>query len=176
MMNNATHPGGFTLVETLVAISILLISIIGPMYSVFQAVQSTYIARDQLIATALAQEGIEYVQHHRDSNYLYNLQNPSNIVEWLSDLAPCRAGKTCMVDVTVPDTTPPVTCGSTCTPLSLSPTTNIYAYSGPASRFTRSVKITDLNANEAIVTSTVTWVNSHVPFTVTVTEHLYNWL
>lgn len=172
---NDPRKKGFTLVETLVAISILMISIIGPMYSVFQAVQTTYIARDQLIATALAQEGVEYVRHHRDNNYLFNLANPSSTVGWLNGLAPCQNASTCMVDITAGESTPPVSCSGTCSPLMLSGT-SIYAYAGTPTRFTRTVNIRDVNPNESVVTSTVTWTNSRIPFSITVTEDLYNWL
>ncbi|MDB5265561.1 MAG: seg [Parcubacteria group bacterium] len=168
---------GFTLVETLVAISILMVSIVGPMYSVFQAVQTTYIARDQLIATALAQEGIEYVRHHRDNNSLYNLKNPGSPVSWMNGLSACT-GQNCMVDVIASDSVPPVTCSGTCSPLDNATVAPFYYnyISGTPSRFTRTVRINTVSANEVVVTSTVSWINSKIPFSVTVTEHLYNWL
>lgn len=165
---------GFTLVETLVAISILMVSIVGPMYSVFQAVQTTYIARDQLIATSLAQEGVEYIRNTRDSNYLYNLGHPSGMVNWMNGLAPCTGGNTCMVDAT--NTQAPTTCAASCLPLVVS-ATNLYAYgSGTTTRFTRSVNINTVSANEVVVLVTVSWINARVPYSVVVTEHLYNWL
>ena len=54
------HP--FTLVETLIAISIVTIAISGPMLSASRALIAANIARDQLTASYLAQEGIEYVR------------------------------------------------------------------------------------------------------------------
>lgn len=166
---------GFTLVETLVAISILMISIAGPYYSVYRAVQTTYIARDKLIATALSQEGIEYVRNKRDSNYLYNLANPGSQVDWLNGLSVCKgAGVKCTVDVTGGA---PAACSGVCTPLNINTTTNWYTQgAGTATRYTRSVNITDVDANETIVTVTVSWVNSHITNSIVVTEHLYNWL
>lgn len=165
---------GFTLVETLVAISILMVSIVGPMYSVFQAVQTTYVARDQLIATSLAQEGIEFVRHQRDSNYLAKLAGGSTT--WMGGLSECQvAGQSCMVDVT--NIQPPTTCSGACTPLSLR-ADNVYAYSGTTTRFTRSVRINAVagHPDEVVVLSTVTWINARIPYSITVTEHLYNWL
>jgi prepilin-type N-terminal cleavage/methylation domain len=168
---------GFTLVETLVAISILMISIAGPYYSVYKAVQTTYIARDKLIATALAQEGIEYVRNVRDSNYLYNVANPGAQVDWLNGLTPCTgSGVTCRVDTTKGTITPPVTCNGACVPLNIS-SADVYTYDpGNPSRYTRSVNITAVDTKESIVTVTVTWVNSHMTNSIVVTEHLYNWL
>jgi prepilin-type N-terminal cleavage/methylation domain-containing protein len=60
---------GFTLVETMVAISLLAVALVGPYVAVQNAVQGSYVARDQLIASQLAQEGVEYVRGVRDNNY-----------------------------------------------------------------------------------------------------------
>lgn len=61
---------GFTLVETLVAISILLIVIIGPMTIAQKGIQNAYFAREQVTAVFLAQEAIEAVRKFRDSDGL----------------------------------------------------------------------------------------------------------
>ena len=57
---------GFSLVETLVAISILLIVIVGPMTISVTASRSTSFASEQVIAFFLAQEGAEIAQKARD--------------------------------------------------------------------------------------------------------------
>ncbi len=61
---------GFTLVETLVAITILLLAIGGPMFAVSQSLKSSYYARDQITAFYLAQDAIEYIRNLRDENAL----------------------------------------------------------------------------------------------------------
>lgn len=61
---------GFTMVETLVAISILLLVIIGPMTIAQKGIQNAYFARDQLTAVFLAQEAIEAVRELRDDQAL----------------------------------------------------------------------------------------------------------
>lgn len=63
---------GFTLIETLVAISIMTIAIVGPMTTASRALLAAYTARDQLSASYLAQEGTEYVRLMRDTMYLAN--------------------------------------------------------------------------------------------------------
>lgn len=170
-----TRTQGFTLVETLVAITILMVSIVGPFYSVYKAVQATYISRDQLIATTLGQEGVEYVRNIRDSNYIYNLAHPGNTVSWMNGLAPCQNANGCMVDAT--ENTAPTTCSGACNPLYVS-STNLYTQqvTGTVTRFTRTVKITTVSATEVTVNVTITWYNLRIPYTITITEHLYNWL
>ncbi len=64
--------GGFTLVETLVAIAIIMVAITGPYASAAQAVAAARIAREHTIATFLAQEGIEIVRAERDKVYLHD--------------------------------------------------------------------------------------------------------
>lgn len=71
-----SSPRGFTLVETLVAISILLVAVVGPISLIGDALQKLYYARDEMIAINLAQEGIEIVRYARDSNMLSNSSKP----------------------------------------------------------------------------------------------------
>ncbi len=61
---------GLTLVETLVAISILTISVIGPLGIIAQALHTSYYTRDQMTAYYLAQEAVEYVRNLRDNQGL----------------------------------------------------------------------------------------------------------
>jgi Tfp pilus assembly protein PilV len=171
-------PRAFTLVETLVAISILMIAITGPLYSIHKALMTTYVARDELVATGLAQEGVEYVRNIRDGNYIYNLQNPGTPQSWLYGLDNCRSGKTCVVDAT--GNTPITTCTGTCSALTLS-TGSVPVYSqapGQASRFTRSVTITDVpgSTTEVIVTVNVSWITNGTTYSTNVVEHLNSWL
>ena len=69
---------GFSLVETLVAISLLLIIIIGPMTISTTASRSTSFASEQVIAFFLAQEGAELAQRARDDLILENFENSAN--------------------------------------------------------------------------------------------------
>ncbi len=66
----ATSSPGMTLVETLVAVSILTVAIVAPMTLTMQSLSAAYYARDQVIASNLAQEAIESVRAVRDANIL----------------------------------------------------------------------------------------------------------
>jgi prepilin-type N-terminal cleavage/methylation domain-containing protein len=171
--------GGFTLVETLVAITVLVIAVVGPLYAVHKSVTASYTARDSLIATALAQESVEYIRKVRDSNYL------SGQSDWLNGL------DTCMLTGPGQDEGPnDYGCGpdifdgsltaclqNGCPRLRLD---NAYRYrqlaTGTDSRFARKVTIKEMpSGNEAEIIVRVSWVTLRVQYTVTVTERLYNW-
>jgi type II secretory pathway pseudopilin PulG len=60
----------FTLIETIVAISILTIGILGISFLISSQISSTHFSKNKLIAAYLAQEGIEIVRNIRDTNWL----------------------------------------------------------------------------------------------------------
>lgn len=68
---------GFTIIETLVAITILMIAIAGPMTIAQKGLNASKYARDQTTATYLAQDAIEFVKNRLDgsvfSTYIYGL-------------------------------------------------------------------------------------------------------
>lgn len=72
---------GFSLVETLVAITILLIVIVGPMSISSSAARSTSYSSEQVVAFFLAQEGAELAQKARDDLQLENFAG-SNSTPW----------------------------------------------------------------------------------------------
>ena len=60
----------FTLLETIVAIYVLLAGIVGTMTLAHENLKALSYFRDQLIAANLAQEGAELVRNRRDSNFI----------------------------------------------------------------------------------------------------------
>lgn len=70
MKTRLKHKTGFTLVETLVAISILILVIIGPMTTAQRGIQTARYANEQMTAVFLAQEAIEAVRELRDKEAL----------------------------------------------------------------------------------------------------------
>lgn len=71
---------GFTILETLVAISILIIAITAPLAIIAQALRSSYYARDQVTAYYLAQEAVEFLRNKRDNT---GLQGNLGSEDWL---------------------------------------------------------------------------------------------
>lgn len=85
---------GFTLIETLVAITILMISIAGPLTVAHKGLTSALYARDQMIASYLAQDAIEYIKNFRDNNILAGDAS----IPWNKGFSGCTKAAPCIVD------------------------------------------------------------------------------
>lgn len=83
---------GFTLVETLVAISILMLSVTGPLYFASESLKAATYARDQITAFYLAQDAFEQIRKIRDDN-IYG----SGESAWNKGLTGCEISK-CLVN------------------------------------------------------------------------------
>lgn len=111
MMKRRNHKKGFTLVEAIVAVAILLVGVTAASTASQTGLFSTSIVRDRVTATFLAQEAIEGVRNIKDSNILSLLYSDPNdsSVHWLNGITrvggsfggPCgpEGGLPCAYDV-----------------------------------------------------------------------------
>lgn len=185
-------PQGFTLIETMVAVTILAVAIVGPFVAIQSVLNASAASRDQLTATLLAQEGIEYVRSTRDANYLFLVKNPGSTRSWLEgfdgsngtancidpdpNVAPAR---NCTIDVISPPALCPASGSGTCAPLYITPSSFIYtqqATGNTLTRFTRSVTLSYLGTRDVVVKVTVSFQSGHRSYVVTLSEILSNWL
>ena len=195
---------GFTLVETLVAISILVIALTGPLAIIAQSLKSSYFSRDEITAAYLAQEPIEFIRNMRDQNTL----RASNSTTWLKGEIPGKSDLTMDANQNslfgLPDTPVKVKllwhngyylekCLISCL-VSYDPTAGTgqgasVMYGNDAnllgdSIYTREIYLTkspsdpsldSVPQRELIITVVVSWKNAAISHNVTVTEHLFNW-
>lgn len=90
---------GFTLIEVLTALTIVMVGILGAFGLVNQTIAASKTASMQLTAAYLGKEGIEIVKNIRDSNYLkshYSETGYGQESSWMSGLA--LAGNPISVD------------------------------------------------------------------------------
>lgn len=162
---------GFTLIETFVAITILVTAVAGPLTLAQKGLQSAILARDQLIASFLAQEGLEFIRERRDNN---SLASPRP-ADWLEGLSACIDPSTCTID---PSTDTIVACNGACLPLRLDTTYGFYNYnvSNAVTPFTRTVRIVrNANGREAKVYSTLSWRTSIFDRQIVLEDVLLKW-
>lgn len=177
MIHTTPRQSGFSLVEVLVSITILLLVIVGPLQIIARSINSTNFATEQVNAWFLAQEGIELAQKGRDDLVLQNFKlqiNPPGeanpISEFLSDYATCFTADGCGLNIGDGTTlAAPVTCGviSNCRLYLTSSTNNDrstyqHAVSGNTiTPYTRVITMERFPASGTVreikVTSRVTW-------------------
>jgi len=171
-ITNPKHLAGFTLVETLVAITVLLLVIIGPLTIAQKGIQNAYFANEQIAATMLAQEGIEAVRILRDEVALdaYDEDSGGNTGNWV----PSNCSVACVfnaVNGSFPECT-----GGVCGKLQIDEDTGKYVYDGDVeSQFTRSITIGAEEDGGVPVTVDVTWNASTFGGTVR-TVKLQTWV
>lgn len=195
---------GFTLIEALVAISILMIAIASPMLLAQKSLSSANLSKDQMIATFLAQDAIEAVKNTRDET----AKNP-NATDWLDKLEPCvcsNEGEKCIFDVQTTNLDSSVKfCNIDTTNKSVMPGSNPnnelkisyiqdqdtkkfikYDYNtnigtdSELSKFTRYISIKKTNfpevkGNEAIVQVRVTWNSTLGTQKIDLEDFIYNY-
>ena len=175
---------GFTLIEAFVAITILIMALVGPLAIASQSATLASVSQDQITANFLAQDAIEYIRWVRDTNELKG-SSPS----WISGLDVCVNGynvsakdaKACEIDSSYLGTTLHIQPCATnqCTDiLKYDVYTGLYGYTrGVDSPFTRTISILEPQNKscpgcEEAVTVTVSWTNGALQHHVTLSENL----
>ncbi len=169
---------GFTLLETLVAISILTLSIAGAFSVAQSGLSAAIIARDQIIAFHLAQEAIELVRHVRDNNTFNG--NTDNFSEgWLIGLNQCFSTD-CAVNIVSKTITP---CGSDCKVYKNNESFYVQNVSGAApisnaisTAFTRKVKLENVITDQEVkISVTMSWRKGSLTKTFVTESRIFNW-
>lgn len=83
---------GFTMMEVLAAISLITMGVLGIFTLVQQAISFLTVSSSRLVATYLAQEGVEIVRNIRDTNFLQIHQGLISEDQWTLGLDICGGG------------------------------------------------------------------------------------
>lgn len=90
----------FTIIETLVAITILMIAIAGPLTTAFRALSAAYDAREQMVAINLATEVVETVRNIVDGNiYSGRAAGVGMLYGVMTPQGGCTAAVRCRLDM-----------------------------------------------------------------------------
>lgn len=163
-IKNYKNQNGFTLIEVLIALTILTLIITSSLVTLSNNLKTARILKEQLIAVNLAQEGLEVVRNIRDKDwFLGNSFGDSlpeggpYIVEWNSNSLTLSA-----------------------TPPRIKKDVNgLYNYTtGNITEFTRTITVTDIIEGSVIhkqVIADVSWPIGSGTKTVNAELHLYDW-
>lgn len=185
----------FTLIETLVAISIFSLSTLGLLVILSKGISDTNYTKKKIIAGYLAQEGIEYIRNMRDTFVLYDpVDSPTgwnNFYLYITSVsAACQESDGCYFDADNLFSIPPpmpmsqvtlTDCGASCPALEFDVTTGEYGYtSNVDSGFIRKITVIPVGVypliNEIKILSTVSWVQGSGSYSTIFQESLFNWM
>ena len=145
----------------LIASLFVLMGVLQVFIFISSNVNSSFFLRDSLIASNLAQEGIEIARNIRDRDWFLgnsfgtSLPSGSWRVQWNSNSLLSLSGNPY---------------------LKKDPVTKVFSYdSGTDNVFKRTVNISIVSANEIRVISTVNWNFKADPKTINAETHLFNW-
>jgi prepilin-type N-terminal cleavage/methylation domain-containing protein len=155
---------GFTLVEVLVALALLTVGLIPAFMQASNAIVLAGSVRNSLIASNLAQEGVELVRAMRDANWFVG--SPFD-----TGLTGCTAG--CRVQWDSGALLP--LAGNP--PLKYDSATGLHQYSsGEDTLFRRRITITAVSDHQLEIIVDMDWSERSGPKTFSVSYHLYDWL
>ncbi len=182
---------GQTLVEALVALSILTVGFVGITTLLTQSFQLNRTTADDTEATYLASEGIEIVKSLIDHDVYFGLAQSSSTNDWGNcfpssgyyypiDYETITAAQGTTDDCSGLNFSTNQTDGAT--PLYFDPIADLYttnAADGTPTDFTRTIEITDGDVGgtpeEIDVQSAVTWNNGELSNTITLEDQFYDW-
>ncbi len=164
-MNNKRNISnqGIILVETMIAISVLVTGLLGIFTLMSRSLSLNRVITDQEIAVNLATEGIELVKNKLDANILQNRSWNDGIN--LSQIE-------YEIDFDREELTP-----SENRKISYDASTGQYAYgAGVTTKFTRIIKIEMAGDDEIKVNSVVSWVTrGSGDFSINLEDRFFNW-
>ncbi len=172
-MKSPNTKSGFTILETLVAVTILMLAIVGPLtVSQKSLVASTY-AKDQIIAAYLAQDAMEFLKNARDTQVSAGLFST-----WVSTYSICTMSNPCSIDTYLATFQQ---CGNACLIYDRGDRyTNSSASPGRATIYSRNFYLdttasaTTNSSNEVRVVVRVYWRNALAPSEVLLESQFFN--
>jgi prepilin-type N-terminal cleavage/methylation domain-containing protein len=84
---------GFTIIESLVAIAILMVAIVGPMTAAQRGLAATTIAQDQMVANYLAQDALEYIFYIKEWEAMQSPAKP-----FMDNIRQCTIDSPCTLE------------------------------------------------------------------------------
>ncbi len=173
---------GFTIIETLVSLSIFSISIIALVVVSARGISDSSVAKNRLTATYLAQEGLELMRNKRDTAIIQGSANGTNgWTNFQSSTTDCAPSGGCDIDP-LSEAIYKCNTGTTVCTIKSDTSTGYYGHPpyGVDTIFKRVITLEEptnwgSNPDEYQMTVTVSWTQGISPQSVKLVENIYNW-
>ncbi len=165
---------GFTIIESLVAIAILVAAITGALSAAQSGLSSYIYSKNQVAAFYLAQEAYEQIRNLRDENLLSGRNWLYGFAEVSTD--PCYFGNACIVNPAYSTLATRCSAVGSC-PVLRQDVSGYYGYNASyvPTIFRREVTLTSINSDEIAVTVTVNWAKGTSNRQFKIRGNLLNW-
>ncbi len=162
--NKENNKSGFTLLEALVAVSILMVAVMAPITIAQKGLSSATYTKNQMIASYLAQDAIEYIKNKRDEVSI------GHNFDWdtLSYFSSCLDDNWCGIDTLGSDGSGFIQDDETAF-LTKTNGNNFYGYANSDKTdtiFSRQINIKLNGDDEALIAVTVKWGEDENQLTV----------
>ena len=158
-MKKSEYKNGFTLIETIVAVGIIVIGLVSALTLITNSLFYVSNIGDRLIAANLTAEGLEVARNIRDNNWIANLSwdnglaNGDYQASYNSTALLPYSGSAFLIDGV-----------------------GLYNYSsGAVTSYVRKISISNLSSYEIRVISAVTWQRRGITYSSSAESHLFNW-
>lgn len=179
-LNTKKSKQGFTIVEALVAIFILVVSVTGLLGVVSQSIFNSSYIKNKAVAISLAQEGVELVRNIQDTALLNNEQSTAFPVFLGNTFGSCIFGTgLCTID---PTSLTINSCSDDgCPPLQISDTGYFnYSFGDDSNshngRFTRNIKILPTGSTSGKAEVSVEWEQGSTIRSVEYEIEIFPWI
>lgn len=150
---------GFSLIGVIVTMFIVSVGLMGVLGLADMSLKAAGLSKMRLIASGLAQEGVEVIKNMRKSNLEWD--------DWYTNVV--------NGDYRIQYNSASLLSFSE-TPLKLDVTSGLYQYdSGDNTTFYRKVSLTNISGNEVKMTVEVKWLLKGDEHTLTIEDRLWNW-
>jgi len=166
--NNRRIGAGFTLMEIIVAMGVIISVLTSALVLITLTVNSTKSSRLRIIAISLSQEGLEIVRNIRDSNWLAGRRTPLN---WWDGLGDNSGPMDYRAQYNISNLL-----SYSITPLRINNGFYQYGAGGENTPFYRKITIEHIGNNQIRVISEVTWNERGRNQIISAETRLYNWL
>lgn len=158
---------GFTLLEVIVALGVFAVAISAVLTLANQSIGTSRVAKARLVASSLAEEGIEAIRNFRDTNWIndgdWQVGPPNTLANGDYELTVSSGGLSLQVFAD--------------RFLLFDSSTGFYNYtSGSPTTYKRKITISGIgNPSEMTVVSLVSWQVDSQNYTFSLEEKLFNW-